>query len=53
MEECLEMYSSGSGYGRGHSTEILDLTVIDGLIAFIACQNLYSTDRASLFKSII
>jgi hypothetical protein len=27
----------------------LNLTAVDGLIAFIVCQNLYSADRASLF----
>jgi hypothetical protein len=53
LKEWLGLYSSGSGQGRGHGTESLDLTVIGGLIAFIVRQNLYSADRTNLFKSVI
>ena len=53
LEEWVGLYSTGSGQGRGLGIESLDLTVIGGLVAFVVCQNLYSAERANLFKSVI
>jgi len=50
LEEWLGLYSSGSGKERGHGTECLDVTTKCGLVAFVVCQNLYSTDRENFFK---
>jgi hypothetical protein len=43
----LELYSSGSGHGRGHGTECLDVTVRRDLIAFL-CVKIYTRQTGQI-----